>query len=287
MIKGSLQHTRFLGKVMQLFAVLFFAIILITTLTTLLTDSDLTNIITVKRMQLIQSLILFVGSPLLLAFLWSDKPLIYLQLKTSNKPSIFLLVTLTMLAALPFINLLTELNRQISLPDSFAPIENWMKATELQLEQITMKMMNVHSITDLIFNLLLVAVLAGLGEELFFRGILQKIFGEWRNAILAIWMAAFIFSAIHLQFYGFFPRMLLGAFFGYLLFWSGNLWLPILAHTVNNGLAVLFYYLKFNGVKMPDLDTIGTGDTLYLAAISFVVTVFLIYKTRKKLQNLF
>lgn len=150
-----------------------------------------------------------------------------------------------------------------------------------------MKMMNVHSITDLIFNLLLVAVLAGLGEELFFRGILQKIFGEWRNAILAIWMAAFIFSAIHLQFYGFFPRMLLGAFFGYLLFWSGNLWLPILAHTVNNGLAVLFYYLKFNGVKMPDLDTIGTGDTLYLAAISFVVTVFLIYKTRKKLQNLF
>ena len=287
MIKGSLQHTRFLGKVMQLFAVLFFAIILITTLTTLLTDSDLTNIITVKRMQLIQSLILFVGSPLLLAFLWSDKPLIYLQLKTSNKPSIFLLVTLTMLAALPFINFLTELNRQISLPDSFAPIENWMKATELQLEQITMKMMNVHSITDLIFNLLLVAVLAGLGEELFFRGILQKIFGEWRNAILAIWMAAFIFSAIHLQFYGFFPRMLLGAFFGYLLFWSGNLWLPILAHTVNNGLAVLFYYLKFNGVKMPDLDTIGTGDTLYLAAISFVVTVFLIYKTRKKLQNLF
>jgi len=285
-IKGSLQNTSFLGKIVQLFAVLFFAIILITTLTTLLTDSDLNNINTVKRMQLIQSLILFVGSPLLLAFLWSDKPLIYLQLKTSNKPSIYLLVILTMMAALPFINLITELNRQISLPDSFAPIENWMKATELQLEQITMKMMAVHSITDLIFNLLLVAVLAGLGEEFFFRGILQKIFGEWRNAILAIWMAAFIFSAIHLQFYGFFPRLLLGAFFGYLLFWSGNLGLPILAHTVNNGLAVLFYYLKFNGVKMPDLDTIGTGDTLYLAAISFVVTVFLIYSTRKKLQNL-
>lgn len=285
MIKGSLQNSGFFNKVMQLFAVLVLAIVVITLLTTLLTDSDLNNIMSVKRMQLIQSLVLFVGSPLLLAFLWSEKPLIYLQLKTTNKPSVYVLVAFTMIAAIPFINLLTELNRQISLPGVLAPIENWMRATELQLEEITLKMLNVNTISDLIFNLFLISVLAGLGEELFFRGILQKIFGEWRNAVLAIWLAAFIFSAIHLQFYGFFPRMLLGAFFGYLLFWSGNLWLPILAHTINNGLGVLFYYLKFNGVQVPDLDTIGTGNTLYLSAISFVVTVFCILKIRKTLVS--
>jgi uncharacterized protein len=285
MIKGSLQNSSFSNKVMQLFAMLVLAIVVITLLTTLLTDSDLNNIMSVKRMQLIQSLVLFVGSPLLLAFLWSDKPLIYLQLKTTNKPSMYVLVAFTMIAAIPFINLLTELNRQISLPEALAPIESWMRATELQLEEITLKMLNVHTISDLIFNLFLIAVLAGLGEELFFRGILQKIFGEWRNGVLAIWLAAFIFSAIHLQFYGFFPRMLLGAFFGYLLFWSGNLWLPILAHTINNGLAVLFYYLKFNGVQVPDLDSIGTGNTLYLSVISFVVTVFCIIQIRKKLVS--
>ena len=285
MIKGSLQNSGFYNKVMQLFAVLVLAIVVITLLTTLLTDSDLNNIMSVKRMQLIQSLVLFVGSPLLLAFLWSEKPLIYLQLKTTNKPSVYLLVAFTMIAAIPFINLLTELNRQISLPEVLAPVENWMRATELQLEEVTLKMVNVHTISDLIFNLFLIAVLAGLGEELFFRGILQKMFGEWRNAVLAIWLAAFVFSAIHLQFYGFFPRMLLGAFFGYLLFWSGNLWLPILAHTVNNGLAVLYYYLKFNGVQVPELDTIGTGNTLYLSAISFVVTVFCILKIRKTLVS--
>lgn len=267
---------------MHLFAVLLIAIFVITLLTTLLTDSDLNNIISVKRMQLIQSLVLFVGGPFLLAFLWSDKPVIYLQLKTKSKPSLYVLVAITMIAAIPFINLLTELNRQISLPEALAPIENWMRATELQLEEVTLRMLNVHAVSDLIFNLLLIAVLAGLGEELFFRGILQKIFSEWRNAVLAIWLAAFIFSAIHLQFYGFFPRMLLGAFFGYLLFWSGNLWLPILAHTINNGIAVLFYYLKFNGVQMPDLDIIGTGNTLYLSALSFVVTVFCILKIRKE-----
>jgi membrane protease YdiL (CAAX protease family) len=286
MLKGSLQNSSFSNKVMQLFAMLVLAIVVITLLTTLLTDSDLNNIMSVKRMQLIQSLVLFVGSPLLLAFLWSEKPLIYLQLKTTNKPSMYVLVAFTMIAAIPFINLLTELNRQISLPETLAPIENWMRATELQLEEITLKMLNVHTIIDLIFNLFLIAVLAGLGEELFFRGILQKMFGEWRNAVLAIWLAAFIFSAIHLQFYGFFPRMLLGAFFGYLLFWSGNMWLPILAHTVNNGLAVLFYYLKFNGVQVPDLDTIGTGNTFYLSGISFLVTVFCILKIRKNLVSI-
>jgi len=285
MIKGSLQNSGFISKVMQLLAVMLIAIFVITLVTTLLTDSDLNNITTVKQMQLIQSVILFVASPLLLAYLWSNNPLEYLQLKTSGKSSDYLLVNFITIAAIPFINLLTELNRQISLPDALAPIENWMRTTELQLEEITLKMLNVNTLSDLIFNILLIAVIAGLGEELFFRAILQKIFSEWRNAILAIWLAAFMFSAIHLQFYGFFPRMLLGALFGYLLFWSGNLWLPVLAHTINNGIAVVFYYLKFNGVQIPDFDTIGTGDTLYLSAISFVVSAFCIYKIRKSLLH--
>lgn len=266
---------------MQLFALMLLAIVLISLLTFMLTDSDISNVRSIKQMQLIQSLLLFVGTPLLLAYLWSAKPLTYLKLNTKNKPAIYLLVAFTMLAAIPFINLLTELNRQITFPETLAPLENWMKATELQLEQVTLKMLNTGSFIDLIFNLFLIAGLAGLGEELFFRGILQQIFSEWRNAVLAIWLAAFIFSAIHLQFYGFFPRMLLGAFFGYLLFWSGNLWLPIVAHTVNNGVAVIFYYLKFNGFQIPDLDTIGTGNTLYLSAISFAVTIFCILKIRK------
>jgi len=152
-----------------------------------------------------------------------------------------------------------------------------------QLEEFTLKLVNVHSISDLLFNFLLIAVIAGLGEELFFRGILQKIFSEWRNAVLAIWLAAFVFSAIHLQFYGFFPRMLLGAFFGYLLYWSGNLWLPILAHTINNGLAVIFYYLKFNGYQVVDIDTIGTNETVYLGVISAVLTAICIILLRRNL----
>jgi membrane protease YdiL (CAAX protease family) len=195
-----------------------------------------------------------------------------------------MLVAITMIVAIPFINLLTDLNRQIALPEALAPVENWMKATEAQLEALTLSILNVHTIKDLIINLMLVAVLAGLGEELFFRGIIQKVLSEKQNTFIAIWLAAFIFSTIHLQFYGFFPRLLLGAFFGYLLAWSNNLWLPILAHTLNNALGVVFYYLSFNGVKVPNMDTIGTGNTIYLGVISAILTAFCIMKLQRELK---
>lgn len=285
MIKGSLKDSGFFNKIMQLLAVVFLAIVVITLLTTLFTDSDLNNIRSVKQMQLIQSVILFIGSPLVLAYLWSNNPLGYLQLKTTNKPSVYILVVIAMVSAIPLINLLTDLNRQIALPESLSAVENWMKATETQLEELTIKILNVNAVSDLIFNLFLIAFIAGLGEELFFRGILQKIMGEWKNPVLAIWLAAFIFSFIHLQFYGFFPRLLLGAFFGYLLFWSGNLWLPVLAHTVNNGVAVVFYYLKYNGVNVPDIDTIGTGNTLYVSGISLFIGVICVLRIRKELSG--
>ncbi|MFZ4581613.1 MAG: CPBP family intramembrane glutamic endopeptidase [Paludibacter sp.] len=285
MILGEYKNSRFFYKILQLIAATFFAIICMTVLTTLLTDSDLQNTNSVKQMQLIQSLFLFVLVPFLMAYLWSESPLHYLQLKTKTKFSNYILVAITMIVAIPFINLLTGLNKQLSLPDALSPLENWMKATEIQLETITLRILNVHTIQDLIVNLMLVAVLAGLGEELFFRGIIQKILGEKRNAFIAIWVAAFIFSTIHLQFYGFFPRLLLGAFFGYLLVWSNNLWLPILAHTLNNAIGVVFYYLSFNGVKVPNIDTIGTGDTIYLGVISAILTVFCIVKLQRDLRT--
>lgn len=254
-------------------------------LTALLTDGDLNNINSVKQMQLIQSLCLFIFVPFTLAFFWSEEPLSYLKLSSKSKFSTFLLVLITMIVAIPGINLLTYFNQQLVLPDFMAPLENWMKASETQLEEITLKMLNVNTIQALLFNLFLIAMLPALGEELFFRGIIQKIFTEWKSAIFAIWVAAFVFSAIHMQFYGFLPRMLLGAFFGYLVYWSGNLWLPVVAHFINNGLAVLFYYLKFNGVKVLDIDTIGTGETIYIGVISVVLTAFCISKLRKELQK--
>ena len=83
-----------------------------------------------------------------------------------------------------------------------------------------------------------------------------------------------MFSAIHMQFYGFIPRMLLGALFGYALKWSGSLWLPILMHFTNNALAVIFSFICIsNGYKLSGLDAIGTEDTLWIGCVSMVITI--------------
>lgn len=102
---------------------------------------------------------------------------------------------------------------------------------------------------------------------------------------MAIWTTAAVFSAIHMQFYGFVPRMLLGALFGYMLSWSNGIWLPVVAHFVNNAIAIVFYYFRYNGYSLPDFDTIGTGKTIWLGFVSLVLTAFAIVGMRKLLQK--
>ena len=99
----------------------------------------------------------------------------------------------------------------------------------------------------------MVAMIPAIGEELLFRGVLQKqLIKGLGNAHVAIILTAVIFSAFHLQFLGFFSRALLGMLFGYLYYWSKNMWYPILTHFTNNGLALLLAIIY--GVDMDAKD---------------------------------
>ena len=115
-----------------------------------------------------------------------------------------------------------------------------MRQWEELAEQLTQTLLSSDRIDILLANLFVVAILAALTEECFFRGTLQRILSRFHaKPHVVIWTAAILFSAFHLQFYGFFPRMLLGAYFGYLLLWSRSIWLPIFAHFINNAIAVI------------------------------------------------
>jgi uncharacterized protein len=131
----------------------------------------------------------------------------------------------------------------------------------------------------------MIAILPAIGEELMFRGVIQRIFTNWtKNYHWGIWISAFLFSAMHMQFYGFLPRMLLGGMFGYLLVWSGTMWVPILAHFVNNTMGVLGYYLIDKGTITKDIEEWGTGtEQIPLLIFSIVLSgllLFLIYRNQ-------
>jgi membrane protease YdiL (CAAX protease family) len=219
---------------------------------------------------------------------------LYLDNKNSHEEKgigKWLLAIGIMIAALPAINMLSYWNQQMDLPAFLAPMEAWMKTKEETAKILTEQFMSVNTVGGLVANLLLMAVLPALAEELTFRGVLQRVFearGERREAKgerkphLAIWCTAILFSAIHLQFYGFVPRMLMGALFGYALAWSGTLWLPILMHMTNNAMAVLISYASIKaGWDMETVDSIGTNDTLWLGIVSLLITCIGIYAFRR------
>lgn len=176
------------------------------------------------------------------------------------------LVILICLAGMLFNTLLIYFNSKLVLPEFMSGIESWMRDMETQTMELTIYLTDFQTIPELLTGLLVIGLLAGIGEEMFFRGLIQpKMHLYTGNAHAGVWITAFIFSAIHLQFYGFLPRLLLGGMFGYLYYYSGSLTYPILAHIVNNSFTVLMVYASNEG--MIDFDLESTDTVSYPAAI--------------------
>ena len=225
----------------------------------------------------VQSLGLFVIPPFFVALLFSNHPFKYLQISYAPSFMSVLGVVVCMVVAIPFMNCIIDWNEAMHLPKALAGFESWMRESEKAAQAMTNQILDMQSVGGLLIVLLIVGVLAGVGEELTFRGILQRlILDKCHNRHIAIWTAAFIFSAIHFQFYGFIPRLLLGAFFGYLLIGSGNLWLPIIAHFLNNAMTTLYTYFSKDNLFLASYETIGTADssTAWMAWVSLALFVF-------------
>lgn len=236
------------------------------------------NINALKFLQLMNSLGIFLFPALLFTLLSSRKILETLRLNRAPAANSLLLLLPLFVTFLPLINLTVEWNANMQLPTFLTSLEEWMRQSEDQAMQLTQAFLKMDTPGDLTINFLLIALLPALGEELIFRGIVQQTINKGNsNYHIGVWLAAIFFSALHLQFYGFLPRLLLGAFFGYLFVWSGNLWVPILAHFINNATALLATYILGPNVVKEDFDTIGATESTYLfTAISFVLFLYLL-----------
>ncbi len=239
-----------------------------------------------KWMQIMQAFGLFIVPSVVFARLNQSHILSFLALHKAPLFYTSLCVILLMLGVQPLINGMAELN-------SLVPVPQWMRESEKEAAAITQVFLRMDGIDGLVVNLFLIGLIPALGEELLFRGVLQPLFQKiTNNKHWGIWIAAILFSALHVQFLGFFPRMFMGAAFGYLLFWSGSLWLPILGHFINNAGAVLISYLIQQNRLSEQAETIGTGKEgiifVFISAAFTLGLLFLIHKAEKskgKLTN--
>jgi membrane protease YdiL (CAAX protease family) len=242
-----------------------------------------------KVFQFFQSTGMFVIPPIIMYWLWGEKVSNSLKINTNPKIWGLLLVVFMIIAIIPLINIMAFYNEKMVLPSFLEGIEQWMAKTEESAKQLTTAFLSVNTIGAMFINLLIMAIIPAIGEELFFRGVMQDIFIRWsKNIHLGIFITAFFFSAFHLQFYGFLPRFVLGLIFGYLLVWSGSMWITITAHFINNAMAVLYYYFSQQYSFSNNIEQFGiTPDTRIWSVVSAIVlftALFTFYKISQKNQ---
>lgn len=232
-----------------------------------------------------QQLGLFLTPALLLAITESKK-LNHFYEMAKPKVNILLIVFWMIIFALPFIAHINELNQKMSFPPFLKGIENWMRKLEDEGIATTKAILKMKNFGGFLINFLVIAIIPAICEEFLFRGALQRTFYRaFKNPHVAIWIGAIVFSAIHFQFYGFFPRMLLGAGLGYIYYFTGNIWYSVFAHLLNNGYAVILaFYMQMKNLPI-DREEASMGWVVSLISAILTLALFNILKDKSTKQQ--
>lgn len=228
----------------------------------------------------LQNILTFAMPAVLVALLFADNKWEFLSLnKNLNLRDLLLGIALYLIAS-PAINFIIALNQAVVLPEWMAEFEAMLKASEEAAKAMTDKLLADRSFFGIAGTILVIGILTGFGEEIFFRGALMGIFSKIiKNKHLIIWLTAFIFSAFHLQFYGLVPRMILGAIFGYTLYWSRCLWIPIILHAINNSAVVLFPENQMENKGLEDM--LNFADIAFAAVSTGLAIALMVYWNSK------
>lgn len=210
---------------------------------------------------ILQSIFAFIFPALCAGFFSGRKTLTFLGLIHSPSWKNIAGIIIVYLIGLPFLNQVIYWNENLVFPDSMAGLYEQLKQWEVMNERVSQILLNDKSVYGLISGILVIGVLTGFSEELFFRGALQTTLGETglkKNG--SVWVAAIIFSFLHFQFFGFVPRLMLGALFGYYLLSTSSLWNSVIAHALNNSLVVITVWLAENGNQSIAFEMVGVNE---------------------------
>jgi membrane protease YdiL (CAAX protease family) len=231
-------------------------------------------------LMIVQGCATFIGLvilPVLYVRFSQYKPIHRFFKSENNFPLVTLFICLIVVAFVIAISPITKWNMELEFPETLKNLNDWLRTQENKAAELTALITNFKSFGDFLLAFLVIAIFAALGEEFVFRGLIQnELLRGSKNIHVAIWLSAILFSAFHLQFFGFLPRMLLGVLFGYLYYWSGNLWIPIIAHFLNNGIIVTMFYLHSLSTSNIALED-ETSAPFSLVAVCVVAVFALLY----------
>lgn len=184
------------------------------------------------------------------------------------------LTVLLMAVSLPLVLFALNINQLVPLPEM-------LRLAEDQTTDAIRGLLNMEHAGELMANLVIIALLPAIGEELVFRGVVQQqLMRRIANPWVALLLSAAVFSFVHFQFEGFLPRMLLGLILGWLYWRTQNFWVPALAHFFNNALQVVGQYLYGKEVSAVDLE-----EDIQVPWFAAVISLFMILVTMRLIQQ--
>ena len=230
------------------------------------------------------STLTFIVGAFLYIYLTHKNPMAYLGMTPTGNIWLYIIASIAMFCIMPLVSATAVWNDSLKLPQALQELEKLMRLMEDTANDFTIQLMSESGAVHLFSALFVMAFIPALGEELLFRGCIQKgLENKIGNAHVAVWVTAFIFSFIHFQFYGFLPRAILGVALGYFYVYGKSLWIPIWAHFLNNATSVLAYKMLYQETGETNLSTMGApqellfpaiaGGLLYAAAMLFFVLV--------------
>ena len=250
----------------------------------LVSGQDVMSLNSLRFMQISSQIFTFVLPPIIYAMLIKENPKESLGIKNVSYHW-FIIGFVMMYAILPLNNVFAEWNAGLKLPESMSRIEELIKEMYESSAVVLEKLVNVNTFGGFVINLIMIAGLAALGEELLFRSIIQtSLIKTCKNAHVGIIIASAIFSFIHFDFYAFIPRLVLGMLLGYMFYYSRSIWVSMFMHFVNNATAVVIYYLNNIGVTNVDVETFGQTQLLPLL-ISIALMIILFRLAIKRMKN--
>lgn len=247
---------------------------------------NISSLNSLRFLQIISQIFTFVLPPVIYAMLVKKEPCKSLGMKRTSL--LWLLLGIAMMyAIIPLNSVITEWNANIKLPESLSALEELMRTLQDEATKVMEKFVNVDTVGGLIINLIMIAGLAAVGEELLFRSVIQNsLIKLCKNAHIGIIIASAIFSIFHMEFYGLLPRFVLGMILGYMYYYSRSIWVSMAMHFANNGTIVVLYYLNAIGAINIDVESFGETNTFILIAstLIFIALFFFSIRQHKKEQ---
>jgi len=278
MVFPIFKNTKRSGRILTFILLVVFGLaftLVVAGVISLLTGKNVSETGMIWISQVCTQIIAYMFPPLAFAALLKEKPLQYLGF---NKIPLWgLLGILAIITIIPFVDFVAVWNEGFTLPESMSGLEEQYRKWQDEADEVSNKMLSVNTLAGFIINLMIFGLFAAVSEELLFRSVIQPFFVRvCKNAYLGILITAIIFSAVHFEFYGFIPRVLLGFMLGYMYYLTGSILVPMLMHFLNNAIMVVFFYLNANNIVSVDVNHLGSCGT-FGTILSLVVTVAILF----------